>query len=106
MGCILRLLIWQFGLPINIKLSNGYIRYLKEISFDEWCEMGFDNKSVIADPLFIDIENDNFRLKDNSPAFEMGFQALPLEKMGPYKSELRASWPIVDAEGAREYPLI
>ncbi|MFZ2643401.1 MAG: hypothetical protein WA117_20590 [Verrucomicrobiia bacterium] len=28
-----------------------------------------------------------------------------IEKIGPYKSPLRASWPIKEAEGAREHPL-
>ena len=28
-----------------------------------------------------------------------------IEKIGPYRDELRASWPIVEAEGAREHPV-
>ena len=29
-----------------------------------------------------------------------------LQKIGPYEDDLRASWPIVEAEGAREKPLV
>jgi hypothetical protein len=37
---------------------------------------------------------------------KLGFQPIPVEKIGPYRDELRASWPIVEAEGAREKPLL
>ncbi|MFA6564416.1 MAG: hypothetical protein WCV00_21105 [Verrucomicrobiia bacterium] len=33
-------------------------------------------------------------------------KAHSVEKIGPYKSPLRASWPIKEAEGAREKPLV
>ena len=35
-----------------------------------------------ADPLFVDAAHGDYRLKPNSPAFALGFQRLPLEKMG------------------------
>jgi hypothetical protein len=35
---------------------------------------------------------------------KLGFQPIPVEQIGPYESPLRASWPIVEAEGAREKP--
>ena len=97
-------LIWRYELPVKVQIS-GPSNYSEEISYDEWRANGFDNKSIIGDPLFVDIEKDDFRLNENSPAFEIGFEALPLEKMGPYKSNCRASWPIIDIDGAREYPL-
>ena len=61
--------------------------------------------SLIADPLFVNAAQDDYRLQPNSPAFKLGFQPIPVEKIGPYKDELRASWPIKQAEGAREKPL-
>lgn len=63
-----------------------------------------DLHSVVADPLFVDPEKDDYRLKPESPAREIGFQPIPVEKIGPYASPLRASWPIVEAPGARERP--
>jgi hypothetical protein len=36
----------------------------------------------------------DFRLRSDSPAWGMGFKKLPLEKMGLYESEDRASWPV------------
>jgi hypothetical protein len=76
---------------------------------DEWTSwqaQGMDCKSVIADPLFVNPDKDDYRLKPESPAFKLGFQPIPIEKIGPYASELRASWPIVEVEGAREKPLV
>ena len=45
------------------------------------------------------------RLKPDSPAFALGFKPIPVEKIGPYQDESRASWPIVEAPGAREHPV-
>jgi len=56
--------------------------------------------------LFVDVENGDYRLKPGSPAFGIGFEKIPVNEIGPYKDELRASWPIVEAEGAREKPLV
>lgn len=33
-----------------------------------------------------------FRLRDDSPAYRLGFKPIPIEKIGLYKDELRASW--------------
>jgi hypothetical protein len=81
--------------------------HLMEVeAMDEWRSLqlvGFDKNSVVADPLFVAPEQDDFRLKPESPAFKLGFQAIPIEKIGPYKDSLRASWPISVARGAREY---
>ena len=57
-------------------------------------------------PGFVNRAAKDFRLKPDSPAFKLGFQPIPVGKIGPYASELRASWPIVEAEGAREKPLM
>lgn len=64
--------------------------------------MGFDRNSVVADPLFVDAANDDYRLRPNSPALKLGFEPIPVEKIGPYASADRASWPIEEATGARE----
>ena len=59
----------------------------------------------MGDPLFVDRDKDDYRLRPESPALKLGFQPIPIEKIGPYADDLRASWPIVEAEGAREKPL-
>lgn len=49
---------------------------------------------VDVDPLIMDVEKGDFRLKKNSPAFDFGFKEIPVEKIGLYKSRTRASWPV------------
>ncbi|NUQ01380.1 MAG: right-handed parallel beta-helix repeat-containing protein, partial [Armatimonadetes bacterium] len=48
-----------------------------------WRGAGFDAHSVIADPRFEDPANDNYRLRPDSPALALGFQPIPIEKIGP-----------------------
>jgi len=57
---------------------------------------------VIADPLFVNAATDDYRLRPESPAFALGFEPIPIERIGPYADDLRASWPITEAPGARE----
>jgi parallel beta-helix repeat protein len=74
--------------------------------WDSWLALGMDCHSKIADPRFVDPEHDDFRLRSDSPAFDLGFKPIGVEKIGPYRDELRASWPIVEAPGAREHPVL
>jgi hypothetical protein len=95
-----RNLIWHAGQP----LRTGQ----KKDGLDEWVAWqaaGMDRNSVIADPRFVDPEHDDYRLKPDSPAFALGFKAIPVEKIGPQPSPDRATWPIIEAEGAREHPM-
>jgi parallel beta-helix repeat protein len=79
----------------------------KPDAWTDWQQLGNDQESLIADPLFEDFAHDDFRLKLNSPAIQqLGFEPIPVEKIGPYADERRASWPIVEVEGAREKPLV
>jgi hypothetical protein len=100
-------LVWHAGLPV----LTGERQAGKAISGktpDEWASwqaLGMDRHSLIADPLFVDAAKDDYRLKPESPALALGFEPIPTEKIGPYRDALRASWPIVEAEGAREKPL-
>jgi len=54
----------------------------------------FQDNLLDQDPRFVDAEHGNFQLKDDSPAFKLGFQRIPLEKIGLYQSPQRASWPV------------
>jgi hypothetical protein len=70
--------------------------------WDAWREQGLDAHSLVADPLFVNPRENDYRLQENSPALRLGFKPIPFEKIGPYADPLRASWPIVEAAGARE----
>ena len=82
------------------------VRLVAVESLDEWQSlqaMGFDRNSLVADPLFVAPEKDDWRLSPDSPAFKLGFQPIPVDQIGPYQDPLRASWPIIEAPGAREW---
>lgn len=97
-----RNLVWHHDQPITVQHSTGW--KLAKLSWEEWQKAGHDQHSIIADPLFVNAAKDDYRLKTNSPAFKLGFKPIPVEKIGPYEDPLRASWPIVEAEGVREHP--
>lgn len=61
------------------------VRISEAEGLDEWAawqNAGWDKNSLVADPLFVDWKNDNWRLKPESPAFKLGFKALPVDEMG------------------------
>jgi len=51
---------------------------LEEVeALDEWASwqsLGFDGKSVVSDPLFVDRDKDDYRLQPQSPALGLGFR--------------------------------
>jgi hypothetical protein len=106
---------WKEGMEsirirIDVSQGTGTI-WVDEVELKEavamteweaWQALGLDRHSVIEDPQFVDRAAGDYRLKPGSPALAMGFEPIPVEKIGPYKDDLRASWPIVEAKGARE----
>ena len=50
---------------------------LRELQSD-----GVDANSRAVDPLFVDPENGDFRLKLNSPALKLGFVSFDMSKVG------------------------
>jgi len=61
--------------------------------WEAWQAQGLDRNSIVADPLFMDAAADDYRLKPESPAFGLGFEPIPTERIGCYQDTLRASWP-------------
>lgn len=74
-------------------------------SFSQWRAAGQDVHSIIADPLFLDPYNYDFRLKPQSPAFRLGFEPIDMRAVGlqgprewtdlPEKVK-RRPWPVPD----------
>jgi len=85
--------VWRGGEQIEVTGRTYNPNAGGVIPFAAWQKLGFDVHSVIADPRFIDLAQDDYRLEDDSPAFSLGFVPIPLEKIGLYADELRASPP-------------
>lgn len=92
-----------FWLRVDCRDEQGQV-FIDDVSVREaeplnewsaWQAEGWDKNGIVADPLFVDVEHDDFRLKPQSPAItKLGFKPLPIEQMGLYKDEQRASWPV------------
>jgi len=77
---------------IRIKMDNNCywnaagreVRFVGK-SLAEWQKQtGHDKHSIIADPLFVEAEHYDFRLRDNSPALKIGFEPFDYTKAGVY----------------------
>ena len=55
---------------------------VKKLSIEEWQALGYDRHSVFADPLFVDPENGDYRVKPGSPALELGFENFDMTSFG------------------------
>jgi hypothetical protein len=53
------------------------------LTWQKWRETGKDKHSRYIDPLFVDPDNYDFRLKPDSPAFDMGFKPIDISTIGP-----------------------
>ncbi len=54
-----------------------------DLSFEEWQKNGQDVHSIVADPLFVDLQKGNFSLQPESPALKIGFKPIDLSEVGP-----------------------
>ena len=59
------------------------ITFLNRMSFSEWQKSGRDVHSVVADPMFVNVPNGDFRLRPGSPALKLGFKAIDAKPVGP-----------------------
>ena len=60
-----------------------------DFDFEQWKGKGLDRNSMVADPLFVDPDNGDFRLKPESPAFKLGFRPIDLGSVGIRPREQR-----------------
>ncbi|MCL6520540.1 MAG: right-handed parallel beta-helix repeat-containing protein [Armatimonadetes bacterium] len=77
---------WTEGNLFAGNMKDGSIQFDKNIYWNasgkpvefpkDWKERGLDVHSIIADPLFMNPEKHDFRLKKESPAFALGFKEI------------------------------
>jgi hypothetical protein len=80
-------LLWSpdCGVRITAKLLERGVQ--GTFSFVDWKAYGFDARSAIADPQFVDAANGDFSLTRSSPAFPLGFKPLSRPRLQLKQSE-------------------
>ena len=63
-------------------LGSGGVDY----SFAEWQNLGLDRDSIFADPMFADPDGGDYKLKEGSPAFKLGYEEFDLNSFGLLES--------------------
>lgn len=52
--------------------------------------LGWDQNSVLGDPMFVDPARGDFRVQEGSPALKLGFKNFPMDQFGVKKPSLKA----------------
>jgi hypothetical protein len=56
-------------------------------TLEQWRQKGHDQDSIIADPMFVDADKGDFRLRPESPAIQkLGFRPINVDEIGLYGS--------------------
>jgi len=63
------------GQPLRVRGIGGE-------TFADWKKLGFEEHSLIADPLFVDPAGGDYRLRPESPAHKLGFRPIDVERIG------------------------
>ena len=63
--------------------GGGQPRFVSspQTNFSDFQALGFDQDSLVGDPLFADLARGDFRLQPRSPALKLGFERVPFERM-------------------------
>jgi hypothetical protein len=69
-------LYWRTDGTVPGPLNGG------TVTWDSWRKLGRDRGSLFADPLFVDAAGRDFRLRPESPAVKIGFQAWDIDRAG------------------------
>jgi len=64
--------------PVMRRFGEG-----DELTMEDFRAAGMEYGSLVADPLFADAEGHDFRLKENSPAYALGFRDIDVSDVGP-----------------------
>ncbi|WP_404307368.1 right-handed parallel beta-helix repeat-containing protein [Neorhodopirellula lusitana] len=83
--------------------GNLYFAATPEIK-NRFARFGWDVNSLVADPLFINPAEGDFRVKEGSPAFKIGFKNFPMDQFGVQKPSLKkiAETPTIPEVEPRE----
>lgn len=63
--------------------NSEHLAKFRRLSAEAGCMIVFGYPGKVADPLFVDPPQGDFRLNPDSPAFTLGFRPLDLSQVGP-----------------------
>lgn len=69
-------------------------------------QSGRDERSVVADALFVDPSRGDYRVKDGSPALALGFRNFPMDRFGVRSPRLRAKARTPELPGAARMSVV
>lgn len=78
----IRVKSWGAGIDRNFFMEAGGLAAARD--------RGTDMNSISGNPLFINPAQGDYRVSDESPAFEVGFRNFPMDQFGVKKPELKA----------------
>jgi hypothetical protein len=86
---------WNKGRTFKPKITEKRIKWdgniwhmisgpvdFEGMNFKQWQASGRDKNGIEADPLFVNPQTNDFRLRSDSPALETGFKQFDLSKAG------------------------
>jgi hypothetical protein len=77
---------WGYGVNPRIYTWVGWgagaNRNGTACTWEQWVAGGCDTHSKVADPLFVDPAQGDYRVKDGSPALALGFKNFPMDSFG------------------------
>lgn len=73
---------WEADENVYWHAHGEPLRFLGELTFEQWQAEGFDENSIVADPLFVAPRKYDFSLRRESPALELGFRAIDTGRAG------------------------
>jgi hypothetical protein len=87
-------LIWDISGEVNIaRRKSGTADVVQSAGakpafyMEKWQHMGYDRKSIVADPEFSDPKNGDFSFPEDSPAYKIGFKPIDLSNVGVRKQK-------------------
>ena len=78
---------WGKEMDFNLVHSDGLVE--PQPADGLAAQSNRDEHSIVADAMFIDPANGDFRVKDGSPALKLGFVNFPMDQFGVQKPELK-----------------
>lgn len=70
-------------------INDSVMKLTRETTNREWTKEGYDVHSLNADPLFQNLDEFDFGLSINSPAFKLGFINIDISDIGPRSRDNR-----------------